>query len=342
MLAFFKRSEERSARALLVFAAALSAPAISGLIPVNFTVAFDRLTHLVSNFFSFMVFGILIAPALLTFTLVFPRPKPVVARHPWLAHIPFGVGLAVAIVLFSGGSAYFGWVPTMLMLLLSLVSLAHSALTMRDAVSRAQLLWAMGGIAAGIALFLLNFPAAFGWLPDTLSYWAAMLAGMGLPVMGIGLAVAVLRYRLFDIDVIIRRTTAYAILTGLLALVYFSSVVLLQTMFGRATGERSTAAVVLSTLLIAALFLPLRRRVQDAIDRRFFRRKYDAEKTLEAFAATVRNEPDLDALTAELVRVIQETMQPEFVSVWLRPAEGAERYPASRDELSPGSVGPAA
>ncbi len=141
---------------------------------------------------------------------------------------------------------------------------------------------------------------------------------------------AVLRYRLFDIDVIIRRTTSYALLTALLGLVYFGSVVVFQRLLAPLTGE-STAAVVLSTLLIAALFLPLRRRVQDTIDRRFTGRKYDAQKTLEAFAATVRNETDLDALTAELVRVIQETMEPENVTVWLREptADGPRRWWAS-------------
>jgi hypothetical protein len=131
---------------------------------------------------------------------------------------------------------------------------------------------------------------------------------------------AVLRYRLWEIDVVIRRTTSYAIVTGLLALVYFGSVVVLQRVLSPVTGD-STAAVVLSTLLIAALFLPLRRRVQDVIDRRFFRKKYDAEQVLAQFAATARDETDLDALTAELLRVIQETMQPEHVSLWLRPAD---------------------
>lgn len=131
-------------------------------------------------------------------------------------------------------------------------------------------------------------------------------------------AVAILRANLWDIDVVIRRTTVYAVLTALLATVYFGSVVVLQRLLSPFTGE-STPAVVLSTLLIAGLFLPLRRRIQGVIDRRFFRRKYDAEKVLQQFAATVRDETDLDALTAELVRVIQETMQPEHVSIWLKP-----------------------
>ncbi len=106
-----------------------------------------------------------------------------------------------------------------------------------------------------------------------------------------------MRYRLFDIDVIIRRTTSYALVTGLLALVYFGSIVVLQQLLSPISGD-STPTVVLSTLLIAALFLPVRRRVQDWIDRRFNRTRYNAEKTLAAFAATARDETDLDALLA--------------------------------------------
>lgn len=140
------------------------------------------------------------------------------------------------------------------------------------------------------------------------------LISLGIPL---AIAIAILRYNLFDIDIIIRRTTSYAIITGVLALIYFATIVVLQRLITPITGE-SDVAVVLSTLLIAALFLPIRRRVQDAIDRRFNRKRYDAEKTIEAFAATVRNETDLEALTAELLRVIQETMEPESLSIWLR------------------------
>ena len=131
--------------------------------------------------------------------------------------------------------------------------------------------------------------------------------------------VSILRYRLWDIDVVIRKTLVYTVLTALLALVYVGSVILLQGLVGTLTGvEQSTLAVVVSTLAIAAIFTPLRRRIQDVIDRRFYRKKYDAQQVLAQFALTAQDETDLDALTGELARVVQETLQPEQVSVWLR------------------------
>jgi hypothetical protein len=155
----------------------------------------------------------------------------------------------------------------------------------------------------------------------------AVLGFAGVPV-AIGLAV--LKYRLYDIDLIINRTLVYGSLTATLVLVYVSSVVGLQSVFRGLTGQESTLAVVASTLAIAAFFGPLRRRVQALVDRRFYRRKYDAAKTLAAFSTRLREETDLDSLRDDVLGVVQETMQPEHASLWLRP------YAANAKDDAPG------
>lgn len=151
-----------------------------------------------------------------------------------------------------------------------------------------------------------------------LAYFVLIPAMMLFPIC---VMIAVLRYRLFDIDLIIRRTLVYGLLTAALALVYFGVIVLVQSPLRAFSGQESQIAIVISTLTVAALFAPLRRRIQALIDRRFYRNKYDATQTLNQFAATARDEVDLDELTAELVRVVEKTMQPEGVTVWLKPAE---------------------
>jgi hypothetical protein len=156
------------------------------------------------------------------------------------------------------------------------------------------------------------YPAIFeGWF----YLFDVVVFIVGLPIV---FGLAIFKYRLFDIDIIIRRTLVYSVVTLALVLVYFGSVVLLQGVFTAVTNTSSPLAIVISTLLIAAIFQPLRRRVQDVIDRRFFRKKYDAQQVLAQFAETARDETDMDALQAELLHVVQETMQPTHISLWVK------------------------
>jgi hypothetical protein len=171
-------------------------------------------------------------------------------------------------------------------------------------------------LVGGVVLsFTVSEATGVSWFGE-IGFVLRMVGLAGLP-MAIG--IAVLRYRLYNIDQIINRTLVYGSLTAMLLALYFGGIVVLQRIFVLLTGEKSTIAVVASTLLIAALFNPLRRRIQGFIDRRFYRKRYDARKTLEAFSTKLKNETDLEALNNDLVGVVRETMQPEHVSLWLRP-----------------------
>jgi len=200
-----------------------------------------------------------------------------------------------------------------------------------DAVQRQQTKWVVLGFLGPMAAFFLWIASLVGGWENLLTENAALIifSGCLMSLLPIAIAISILRYRLWDIDLLIRRTLVYSMMTGLLALIYFGSVVLLQSIFTTITGQQSGAAVVVSTLAIAALFFPLRNRVQDFIDRRFYRRKYDAVKLLEAFAATARDETDLDQLTARLATVVEETMQPEAMDVWLLQSDTTPRIRAS-------------
>src|SRR5829696_1890376 len=243
----------------------------------------------------------------------------------------------------------YAWMPgarDALNLLLSLCMLASaSSLVLRyrrsGGVVREQIKWiafAASLVALGVsgAVMLGTFtPDAAG---GTHPLWVGLLEdAITLSFAGIPIAVgfAVLKYRLYDIDRIINRTLVYGSLTATLVALYFGGIVLLQRVLDvlTGTGEKSTFVVVASTLVIAALFNPLRRRVQGFVDRSFYRYKYDAAKTLEAFGSRLRDETDLEALSNDLVGVVRGTMQPEHVSLWLRPDPKPEAKSAAFRQL---------
>jgi hypothetical protein len=239
---------------------------------------------------------------------------------------PFGIGGVIGGVVparrFFGTLANIGFLLGVLSVIVSVVS---PILRLRRArgEQRQQLKWFVYAAAltvvgfSGILISLTGIYYNAGLL-NTIVWYLGPLAVMLLPVSA---GIAILRYRLYDIDVVINRTLVYGSLTAILVGIYFGGVTATQTLFQALTRQEQLPqlVVVASTLAIAALFNPLRRRIQSFIDRSFYRSKYDARKTLEAFSAKLRDETNLDALSDDLVRVIRETIQPAYVSLWLHP-----------------------
>ena len=282
----------------------------------------------------------LIFPILFTM-LLFPDGRPPSPRWRWI--LVAGLGMCAFLILFGLVSPEIalienedwvlanpiGFLPSGTefpqapwftgLIIMTLLCLAAPFVRYRRAagVKREQIKWLFYACGLFVLVYIPSFfitDEAGDFLIEPLGA-LFVLAIMAVPA---AIAIAILRYRLYDIDVIIRKTLLYGALTGLLSLVYFGSVFLLQLLFEATTGQDSPISIVVSTLLIAALFTPLRHRLQHAIDRRFFRQKYDAQQVLTQFAQTARDEVDLENLTNELVQVTRETVQPESVSIWLK------------------------
>jgi hypothetical protein len=196
---------------------------------------------------------------------------------------------------------------------------------------REQIKWLLYACALFLVVYVGGFVTGTGGERSLGGYIWGVFFGLSVITLPAAIGIAILRYRLYDIDVVINHTLVYGSLTAMLVLVYLGGVATTQAIFRALTSQehQPQLAVVISTLAIAALFNPLRRRIQSFIDRRFYRRKYDASKTLEAFSAKLRDETDLDALSDDLVGVVRETMQPAHVSLWLRSpggvGEGSQR-----------------
>jgi len=271
--------------------------------------------------FLMLLFQALGRGSLVLFLFFFPDGRFVPGWTRWLA--PFAAAREVFGVFFPGtiiDALFFVVAP--LVLLMQVYRYRRSS----NVVQRQQTKWVVYGAVLGIGtyaglLLLYLVVLSRSGSPSALTILLVLTGvALGLSFIPVSVGVAILRYRLFDIDLIIRRTLVYGALTALLAAVYFGSVVLLQAGLRLVFGQVQNAFVtVLSTLAIAALFVPLRRRLQDFIDRRFYRHKVNAAQTLAAFAQAARDEVDLDRLSDELVRVVQETMQPTTLTLWLAP-----------------------
>jgi hypothetical protein len=255
--------------------------------------------------------------------------------------------LALLVVLFAGGGTFFpsspfnistwpgplGTAVQVVIIGSILFAQIYRYLRVSTPSQRQQTKWVVFGITALIIYFIMLFilgtlnpdftqAKSLGSLFAESSYFLAVI------IVPLSIAFSILRYRLWDIDLLINRTLVYSSLTAILALLYFGCVVLLQHLVNGVTGQlgQSPLIIVASTLAIAALFQPLRRRIQRIIDRRLYRRKYDAARTLADFSATLRNEVDVNQLREHLLEVVQETMQPTHVSLWLRTPERERKH----------------
>ena len=267
-------------------------------------------------------------PTFFIFIYLFPNEKFVPPFTRYLAPLPYLVFLSDLIL--PSGSPIISFSPGVIIIygVGGLISQVYRFRKISTPEERQQTKWvvfALGIFLVALISSFLNLSMFPTFAVGTSGgFWNEFLGngvwGFLIPALiPLSIGVSILRYRLWDVDVIIRKTLVYGALTATLALVFFGGVALLQQIFGRITGtESSPIAIVLSTLLIAALFSPLRRRIQDFIDRRFYRRKYNAEQALAEFADTARNETNIEALTCKLVEVVQETMQPEKVTLWMK------------------------
>jgi hypothetical protein len=311
----------RQSHQLIGLVVSLTIMVMPAVMITNFDVvgeAFPNLQFLINLLF---VLGQLL---IILFFLIFPNGR---LAPRWSAVI-FAVMLLAAIsnVLDINTVTLFSFVAFLIVLITTIAAVIIRYRQIFTPVERQQVKWALVGFV-GMFLAVISWGMTYEFLElsSGRSQLLLMMGGWTVTMfftllLPIGLAISILRYRLWDIDIVIRRTLVYGALTLILVLVYFGSIILLQYVFTAVSGQQSPVAIVISTLLIAALFSPLRRRVQTTIDRRFFRRKYDAQKVLAQFAVSARDEVDLDALTADLPKAVQETMEPEQVALWFKKA----------------------
>jgi hypothetical protein len=259
---------------------------------------------------------------------IFPNGHFVPGWTRWVAVLN-GLGFGVDIIYNHGDTPPpFLLLPMLILVALGPVSQVYRYRKVSNMLERQQTRLVMLAMALVVTVLLSEAVPMFA--PEAINPASPVAVPMAIlssvsqfvvALIPLSIALAILRYHLWDIDLVIRRTLAYGVITAVLALIYFGGVTFFQQILTSLTGQNSPAAVVLSTLLIAALFTPLRRRVQNAIDRRYYRRKVDSEQALAAFSAAARSEVDLETLGNRLATAVQESLEPESVSIWLKKQE---------------------
>jgi hypothetical protein len=266
------------------------------------------------------LFDVINLTILVLIFFLFPTGRFVPRWTRWFIYIIIGIGIVIIIVpRFTAPEPLIDiYNYLFISILLSLViAQVYRYRRVSTPTQRQQTKWVVYSLVISM-ISVVALLVIFQPLPGSLLSVLDIIANLLLTLIPISFAIAMLRYRLWDIDIIINRTLVYGTLTAILALVYFALIFAIQFLLRGIINQNNDVAIVVSTLVIYVLFQPLRHRIQRAIDRRFYRRKYDAAKTLEAFSATLRSEVDLNQLREHLLNVVQETMQPQHVSLWLR------------------------
>jgi hypothetical protein len=288
-------------------------------------------TPLDQNFSRYLALLGLLWPAFPLFLYLFPNGRAVPGWLRWLIGPVLVVHLILqgiaALTLMTGrpNNLIAAITPYLSFILLSfplaLFGQVYRYLRVSTREERLQTKWVLGGLV-GVVLGGVIIAVLFNQVDVQADYgFSSDVTTMLTLLIPITIGISILRYRLYDIDVIIRRTLVYSLLSAMLGLLYFGSVTVLQSLFTSLGGSQSTLALVLSTLAIAALFTPLRRRLQITIDRRFYRQKYDTVRAMEGFNTVVRSEVELDVISQRLAVVAHEALQPEHISLWLKKQE---------------------
>jgi len=327
LFTFCQRSDIPAARALLILSATFLAINLSGLLPDGLSVQFNKPAFYATALFGYLIIGVLLAPALLAFTLLFPQPKRVIQRRPWLELLPSGIGIAVGIVIVVANIPILGWAATLAMVAAAIISFIHSGVTQSDAISRSQFRWAVGGSVIGLLLVLAVFPAAAGLVHQP---FLADLMGAGLhlgfTVIGISLAIAILRHRLFGLELVINRTLVYGTLTLCIIGIYMLVVGYLGMLF-RAQG--SLAFSLIATGIAAVLFAPLRNLVQRGVNRLMYGQRDEPYQVLTRLGQQLEAALEPTAVLSVTVQTVAQALKLPYVAIALRQNDELQTVAAS-------------